>query len=391
MTARGASEQQTVDRPSSDLPHGVYVHVPWCRRRCPYCDFYFEVGQPDGRFVQQLRQELLARRHEAPPGPAASLYLGGGTPSMLAPEAIAALIDEVRAHVGLRPGAEVTLEANPEDTTAEAVAGWAEAGVDRVSLGTQAFDDDALRFLGRMHTAAQARDAIALCAERLRVSADVIGGLPGDDLERAVRDAATAVDAGAGQVSFYLLTVEDGTALHRRIEQGRVPMPDDDAQADVYQAVSAALVARGLAHVEVSSWSKPGEEPLHNRLYWGKGSYLGLGPGAHSMRFDGPSVLRRHTTATLGPWLADPVGAASETERLEPVDAAREALAFGLRDLLAGVDVDEIEARHAVTLGAEPVLAARQARGHLRREGSRWWLTEAGALLADGVARDLLS
>ena len=375
----------------SALPLGLYVHVPWCRRRCPYCDFYFEVGRPDGRFRAALRAELEARLDETGGQAATSLYLGGGTPSLLPAETLAAIVDDVRELVGLEAGAELTLEANPEDTDAAAVAGWADAGFTRVSLGTQAFDDDALRFLGRAHDAAQARDAIATSAERLRVCADVIGGLPGDDIRRCVRDVTTAVEAGAGQVSFYLLTVEDGTPLARRIEEGRVPLPDDDAQADAYDAASEALRSLGLRHVEISSWSRPGEEPRHNRLYWGKGRYLGVGPGAHSMRPDGPAVLRRHTTATLGPWLAGPVEAAHTVERLEPIEAAREALAFGLRDLLAGVDVELIEARHGVTLGTDEVLLKREAMGHVRRDGRRWWLTETGALLADGIARDILT
>jgi putative oxygen-independent coproporphyrinogen III oxidase len=375
----------------SPLPLGVYVHVPWCRRRCPYCDFYFEVGKPDGRFRSALRTELSARREEAGGQAATSLYFGGGTPSMLDPPTLAAIIDDVHAIVGLEEGAEVTLEANPEDTDADTVAGWIDAGIGRVSLGTQAFDDEALRFLGRAHTAAQARRAIATCAARLRVCADVIGGLPGDDVNRCVADVKAAVEAGAGQVSFYLLTIEEGTPLARRIGEGRVPMPDDDAQADAYDATSTTLHELGLRHVEVSSWSRPGQEPRHNRLYWGKGRYLGVGPGAHSMWPDGSAVGRRHTTATLGPWLADPIGAEHTVERLAPLQAAREALAFGLRDLLAGVDVDELEDRHGVTLAVDEVLRAREAMGHLKHEGRRWWLTEAGALLADGVARDLLA
>lgn len=372
------------------LSLGVYVHVPWCRRRCPYCDFYFEVGKPDGRFRAALRAELEARSDEAGGRRATSLYFGGGTPSMLPPETLAGIIDDVQALIGLEDGAEVTLEANPEDTDRAAVDGWADAGIGRVSLGTQAFDDDALRFLGRAHTAQQAREAIAASAARLRVSADVIGGLPGDDVVRSAADARTAVDAGAGQVSFYLLTVEEGTALHRRVQEGRVPLPDDDAQADAYTATSDSLRSLGLQHVEVSSWSRAGEEPRHNRLYWGKGSYVGVGPGAHSMRLDGASVVRRHTTATLAPWLDDAVGAAHELEQLSAAGAAREALAFGLRDLLAGVDLDVLEARHQVSLDKDAALEARERLGHVRREGRRWWLTEAGALLADGVARDLL-
>lgn len=380
---------------------GVYVHVPFCRRRCPYCDFAFEVRAADPRFAAAVIDELVARRAELPGRPA-TLSFGGGTPSALPVEQLARIVEATRANVGLVDGAEVSLELNPEDVVAGGDPSvlpreLARAGFTRASLGVQSFDDDVLRWLGRAHDGHEARVAVEACAAAgLRTGVDLIVGVPGERGHRLARDVDTAVSLGAGHVSTYLLTVEPGTPLVKLIERkSRAPV-DDEAQATAYEEVQRLLPERGLSQYEVSSYSRPGEESRHNRLYWGGGAYLGAGPSAHSMRrLDDGSVLRRHTTARLDAWLPDPPRAAHEEETLAPRDAFLEAVAFGLRDIGDGVDVDALAARHHVLEEGAPaaVHGALETLGDdvIRGPDGRWRLTPKGARFADRVARAVLA
>lgn len=377
-------------------PWGIYVHVPWCRRRCPYCDFYFEIGAADPRFAAAIDDELEARRGEAPRPPAETLYFGGGTPSALDDESVARVVESARSRAGLAADAEVTLEANPEDLPEGRAARLAQAGVNRLSLGVQSFDDGVLRWLGRAHDGAMAARVVeeALASGIARVSVDLICGVPDEPRGRLEADVDTAVALGAGHVSAYLLTVEQGTPLVQLIARGARRDIDEDRQADAYEALQALLPARGLAQYEVSSFARPGEESRHNRLYWARGVYLGLGPGAHSMRLcDDGSVARRHTTARADAWLRAPRDAGSDEERLSPDEAFTEAVAFGLRDLARGVDLGALAHRHQVSVPSSLVRALDEgvAKGHVVREGERVWLTTTGARFADAVARAVLA
>jgi oxygen-independent coproporphyrinogen-3 oxidase len=201
------------------------------------------------------------------------------------------------------------------------------------------------------------------------------------------------IASGAGHVSTYQLTVEAGTPLARFVDDGRRNAPDDDAQADGYERVQARLVGAGFAQYEISSFAREGQASRHNRLYWAQGTWLGLGPGAHSMQLlDDGAVLRRHTKARLAEWIVDPIAAAHEDERLSPGHALAEAIAFGLRDLERGVDLDELAARHRSPLppGITRTLEAAERAGRLFRDGPRARLTAVGARFADAVARDVL-
>ncbi|OGQ11998.1 MAG: hypothetical protein A2138_21590 [Deltaproteobacteria bacterium RBG_16_71_12] len=382
------------------LPGGVaisavYVHVPYCRRRCPYCDFSIEIRSADGGFAAAVGAELLARAAELP-WPAHSLSFGGGTPSALPADALAELVGAVRGH-GLAPDAEVSLEANPEDVSAELAHAWRAAGVTRVSLGVQSFDDGVLAWLGRAHRADQARAAVQAVRDAgiPHLGLDLIVGVPVEGGSRVERDVEEAARLGVGHVSAYLLTLEPGTPLVRLIARGtRAPL-DEERQVDAYQLVQQLLVACGFAQYEVSSFAQAGEESRHNRLYWAHRPYLGLGPGAHSMRElpDG-AVLRRHTTARLDRWLAAPDAAAHDDETLGPAHALREAVAFGLRDVALGVDLDVLAARRRAD--PSPILAALAAareRGEVAGidGGRRFRLTALGARFADRVARDVLA
>jgi oxygen-independent coproporphyrinogen-3 oxidase len=386
---------------------GVYVHVPFCRRRCPYCDFYFEVGRSNDGFVDGVWRELEARAPELR-WPARTLSLGGGTPSQLPVADLARLIDAVAAR-GLERDAEISLEVNPEDVDDAYAVGLRAAGFTRVSVGLQSFDDTMLRWLGRGHDRARGLAAVrALVEAGLHVGVDLIVGVPGEGDDRIDDDLVRAVDMGVGHVSAYVLTVEPGTPLVSLIARGRRERIDDDRQANAYERLQERAPTLGLRAYEISSWAQPGRESRHNRLYWQRGEYLGVGPGAHSFRIDDDGfAVRRHTTARLEAWLRDVVHADVDVERLAPAHALREAVAFGLRDLLAGVDVDGLARRHRTTVSstlrraleqmvAEGLLDARGTPRHGPLDGApspatRLHLTARGARFADAVARRVLA
>lgn len=392
-TAQGATRGPGGHAPATES--GVYVHVPYCRRRCPYCDFRIEIRRADAGFAKAVAAELFARAAELP-WPAATLSFGGGTPSALPPVELAEVIAAVSA-AGLAAGAEISLEANPEDVTDEVARAWRSAGVTRVSLGVQSFDDEVLAWLGRAHRGDAARAAVAVvrAAGIPQVGVDLIVGVPVDGPARIARDVEIIDELGVGHVSAYLLTVEEGTPLVRLIARGARAPVDDDAQADAYERAQALLAARGYSHYEISNHARPGEESRHNRLYWAHQPYLGLGPGAHSMRELGDgSVLRRHNHASLDAWLADPAGAAHEDETLAPEHALREAIAFGLRDLGRGVDLEALALRRRADPSAPlAALAPARARGELFEEagGRVLRLSARGARFADRIARDVLA
>lgn len=385
---------------------GIYVHVPFCARACPYCDFDFAVGRaPDvDAYLAGLAREVEARADELAawtggetdmsPGTWSTVYVGGGTPSLLGGGGLARLADWLRARF---PGAgadEWTVEVNPEHGSPALFAALRAAGATRASLGTQSADPEGLAILGRAHAPAQALASIAAAAAAgLRVSADLIVGWPGQTAAGVARDVAAMVDAGAAHVSVYALTIEENTPWLKLVRRGKRRMPDADHQADMLEAAEAALTAAGLEHYEVASSARPGEESRHNLLYWTWQDYLGLGPSAHSARHgaDG-SVVRRGNRRGLAAWLADPSPA--EVERLEPEAAAIEGLWTGLR-YLRGLDV-------AAYLAAFPAASRRwieaRARRQLLRGNLRW--VEDGAVLQiapgrwlwhDSISADLLA
>ncbi len=385
-----------------DLPWGIYVHVPWCRRRCPYCDFSFEVGRAREGFAARILAEVDARRAEMPPAPSQTLSLGGGTPTALPPLELARLVEGVRTRGLLAADAEVALEGNPEDLIDAGASALADAGFNRLSLGVQSFDDDVLKALGRNHTGAQALTVIREAAQRgLRLSIDLIVGTPDEKAGRLQADLAHVVAEGIRHVSAYLLTIEPDTPWEKMIAKGQRNDVDHDAQADALEAVHAELTANGLRQYEISSYAAPGEESAHNRLYWGKGHYLGVGPSAHSLTVttDG-RALRRENAASVDHFFAStPAEQSFALEEVAAPDAFREAVAFGLRDLVAGICVDELARRHhvdKVTVDATyQTLKKAEANAHVRtacRDGqTRHHLTPLGARFADAIARGLLA
>jgi oxygen-independent coproporphyrinogen-3 oxidase len=266
--------------------HHLYIHVPFCARRCVYCDFSIAVRRriPAREYVEAIGVELASA---APIGPLTTIYLGGGTPSLLPPDVVSQLLRDVLSSTPLGGDVEITLEANPEDVTAAAVRTWRAAGVNRVSLGVQSFDDRVLSWMHRVHDAAQARRAIdVLRAEGVEnLSLDLIFALPTELGRDWRRDLERAIGAAPDHLSLYGLTVEPRTPLARWVDRGGVGAPCDERYAEEYQLAHERLAAEGYAFYEVSNAARPARRARHNSAYWSGAAYLGLGPAAHS--FDG--------------------------------------------------------------------------------------------------------
>lgn len=321
-------------------PPGLYVHVPFCARACPYCDFDFVVGRRPAvdEFLQGLQAEWNGRPELQSMATPDTLYLGGGTPSLLGAEGLRRVLDWLRARF---PGAgelETTVEINPEHADSGLLHELLGLGVHRVSLGVQSLQPRGLAELGRVHDRTAALRAMEAATDAgLRVSADLIAGWPGQALDTARADVDELVGAGAEHVSVYALTIEEGTAWPTLVRRGQRAMPDSDAQTSVLLEVEAALTEAGFEHYEVSSYARPAAAAKHNSKYWTWVDYVGLGPSAASARYGPAGTVRRTNRRGFENWMASPAEAAS-VERLTSTVSAAEGLWTGLR-LLRGLAV----------------------------------------------------
>jgi oxygen-independent coproporphyrinogen-3 oxidase len=361
----------------------IYVHVPFCRRRCSYCDFSIAVRRrvPGGPYAASVAAELAALRADGPVGAGVeTLYLGGGTPSLLPPELVARLVGELLGAAGGPDGVEVTLEANPEDVTPAAAAAWRRAGVNRVSLGAQSFDDVVLRWMHRPHDAAAIGAAVAALrgAGIANLSLDLIFALPAA-LERDwARDLDRAVALGPPHLSLYGLTVEPRTPLARWIARGAAQAPDDERYAAEYLAAHARLEAAGYAFYEVANAARPGYRARHNAAYWSGRPYVGLGPAAHS--FDGRA--RRWNLAAWEAYrraIAAGQSPVESEEVLTPQQRALERLYLSLRT---------VEGISLAALAAAPA-APFLEHGWVTIEDGRLRCTPEGWLRLDALVGDL--
>lgn len=364
-------------------PFGIYVHFPYCTARCPYCDFAVAVERaiPQERYTRAVLAELALRAPAFEGLAARSLYLGGGTPSLWDPARVAEVVAAVRDRFALAPGAEVTLEANPETDDRGRFAAYAAAGVNRFSLGIQSFDPGVLAKLGRRHRPEDAERAVRAAAAVVEnVAVDVIYGARRSTLETARADGARLAALPVTHVSAYALTLDrevlaEETPLARLARQGRLPLPSDDEVVAQARALRGALRRAGLRRYEVSNFARPGFESVHNRLYWASDSYLGLGVGAYGARHgdDGASAIRYGNARTPAAWL-EAVEAGrlptAEEDVLGPRELGEERLMLALRTRegapLAAVaparrgEVERLRrARLAVVRGERLVLTSR--------------------------------
>lgn len=381
--------------PISDPGFGVYLHWPFCAAKCPYCDFNSHVRHqpPDqARFAQAFRRELEHFRARTGPRQVTSIFIGGGTPSLMEPATVGALLDTVSDLWTVPDGIEITLEANPSSVEAGRFRGYRAAGVNRVSLGVQALNDPDLRFLGRLHDVAEARRAIGLARDIFpRLSFDLIYARPGQTIPAWEAELAEAIDLAADHLSLYQLTIEEGTRFHALHAAGKLAMPTPDHAADLYAATQEVTAARGLPAYEISNHAKPGAESRHNLVYWRYGEYVGAGPGAHGRFVDGNRRIVTFTEKMPETW-ANLVEANGHGviggEMLNRSEEADEFLMMGLR-LAEGIDLVRYEA-----MARRPLSSARiailQAEGLVEPVGnSRLRATSTGMIVLDALVADL--
>ena len=379
----------------SDEPFGVYLHWPFCAAKCPYCDFNSHVrhAPPDEtRFAAAFAREIATTADRTGARTVSSIFLGGGTPSLMKPATVGAVLEAVGRHWTIAPDAEITMEANPSSVEAERFRGYRAAGVNRVSLGVQALADADLRFLGRLHNAEEAFRAVEIARATFpRLSFDLIYARPGQTPAAWAAELEAAIARAADHLSLYQLTIEEGTAFAALHRAGKLAVPDDDQAAALYAVTQEVTDAAGLPAYEISNHAAPGAECRHNLVYWRYHEYAGIGPGAH-----GRLVLRdgRHATATeRNPeaWLAlvetrgDGLTVDDLLSREEQGD---ELLLMGLR-LAEGIDVARYETLAGRRLDEEQ-LADLVAHGMVERtRGGKLRATRAGFFVLDAVVADL--
>ena len=387
MLARLASELPALRRAAAQEPLGLYLHVPFCRDRCTYCSFVTTRDESlKPRVLAHLRRQLLAWGQALGRPAVDTLYLGGGTPSLLTAAELAELTATAAQAFDLAPLAEATLEANPGTLDRTWLEQARAAGWDRVSLGVQTLDDELLVRLGRIHDGGTALAALAWAGQAgfSRISADLMVGIPGQDLGRVLADAGALVRAGASHLSVYLLDLDKACALRAQVDTGRLHLPSEDEAADVFEALQAEVPRLGLDPYEISNYAAPGQQSRHNNRYWERRPYLGLGPSAASQLGD----WRWTESGILPAWLED--RGAAEVQELGPAEALAEIPLLGLR-LHRGVDWDELRARGAAARlrplvdAWEAQLAPFLSHGLLVREGPVIRFTPRGMLLSNGV------
>jgi oxygen-independent coproporphyrinogen-3 oxidase len=349
-------------------PLSLYIHFPWCLKKCPYCDFNSHEakgGIPEAEYIAALLRDLDAVLPEVQGRTVETIFIGGGTPSLMSPAALQALLLGVPRRLTLASNAEITLEANPGAIESTKFVAFRDVGVTRLSLGIQSFDNAKLTALGRIHSGDEAKRAIDLALRHFeRVNLDLMYGLPGQSLAEARRDIETAISFGPGHISAYHLTLEPNTAFHHAPPD----LPDDDLAADMQEVVETALAGAGYAHYETSAFARPGEACRHNLNYWTFGDYLGLGAGAHS-KITTAAIRREARPRHPNDYLADPA-----TRCWQPVaqeDLAGEFMMNALR-LIDGFAPSLFDERTGLSLASIEIgLRQAETEGLLRQTADR--------------------
>lgn len=366
---------------------GIYLHIPFCRKACTYCDFHFSTSTGTlPRVLEAMHRELELRATERAADPIRTIYFGGGTPSLLDSVRIEELLHRMRSLFTVDPEAEITLEANPDDVTPGRLEAWRAMGINRLSLGTQSFRDDRLTFMGRAHNAAEARRSIDRIAKAGFASwtIDLIYGLPDMDLAEWNEQLTIALDHGMPHLSAYCLTVEPRTALAHQVNTGKVQVPEDAATSAQFDRLMDRMEQAGLDHYEISNFGLPGHYSRHNISYWQGQAYLGIGPSAHSF-------LGRERRWNVANNMRYALGVESgstwwEGEVLSPRQRANEMLMTGLRTQW-GVTISELPVEMNKSQG--DAIRRYVEKGQLLLRDGRLVLTRAGRHFADGIASDL--
>jgi putative oxygen-independent coproporphyrinogen III oxidase len=376
-------------------PFAVYVHWPFCLSKCPYCDFNSHVrhgGVDETRFVRAFETEIAATAARVPGRLVSTIFFGGGTPSLMQPASVQAILDAIGKHWSVAPDVEVTLEANPTSVEATRFRGYRTAGVNRVSLGVQALDDAALKELGRLHSAREALDAVAVARANFeRYSFDLIYARPRQTPAAWAAELKRAISEAAEHLSLYQLTIEPDTPFFGLHKAGKLAIPDDDTGRYLYDLTQSTCAGAGLAAYEVSNHARPGAECRHNLVYWRGQEYAGIGPGAHGrLNIDG----HRYATETEKrpeSWLMRVEAAGNGLivdEKLTSGETADEFLLMGLR-LAEGIDPERYTVLSGRTLDPKRISILRDEGAVETTASGRLRVTQSGFPVLDAVVADL--
>jgi len=393
--APGAVGPESIAPDTGKPGFGIYLHWPFCAAKCPYCDFNSHVrhaGIDQQAYVAAFRQEIAAMRLLSGPQVVTSIFFGGGTPSLMSPDTVGAILDAVRAAWVVPEGIEITLEANPSSVEAGRFRGYRQAGVNRVSMGVQALNDPDLKRLGRLHDRADALKAIGLARDIFpRMSFDLIYARPDQTAEAWAAELEEAISLAADHLSLYQLTIEEGTPFYGLHKAGKLIVPDGDLSAELYELTRQVCESHGLPAYEVSNHARPGAESRHNLTYWRYGDYAGIGPGAHGRLSTSAGKIATATERTPEQWLklvAENGHGMIETSELTAAEQADELLLMGLRlreginlkrwGALAGRDLDRDRTDFLIHHGMIEQMDIDRIR-----------CTPAGMLVLDAVVADL--
>lgn len=378
-----------------DADLALYIHWPFCVSKCPYCDFNSHVRESVdvSAWEAALLADMAYEAQQAPRRPLTSIFFGGGTPSLMPPALVGKLIAAAEQHWGFAPDIEITLEANPSSVEAARFANLAAAGVNRVSLGLQAFEDATLHLLGRAHNGAEGLAALAVAQQHFaRVNFDLIYALPGQTLAQWAADLRRALALGTTHLSLYQLTIEPGTRFETLVRTGELSPKDPDEAAEFYELTAEMTAAAGLPRYEISNHAAPGAESRHNLTYWRYGDYMGIGPGAHGRRQGIATLRHRKPENFLNAVTRNGHGAQSE-EVLSSAEQAREALLMGLR-LGEGVDLGQIARKSGQprdTLVNTTAISNLARHGLMNQMGDHLCVLPEGMLLLDRILAEIVA
>lgn len=369
----------------------LYIHIPFCKQACHYCDFHFSTNTANKRaVVEAIAREIVLRKSYLPDGDMETIYFGGGTPSMLDESELSFLLDTIHQHFRVAPSAEITLEANPDDLNAASLQMFAKAGINRLSIGIQSFHEPHLRFMNRAHSAMEAEQCVKLAQEAGidNISIDLIYAIPAESHGILLSDLSKAFILNVPHISAYCLTIEPQTAFGSWLKKKKIKPIEEEYAAQQFEILIKALADNGYEQYEISNFAREGRYSNHNSSYWKQHPYLGVGPSAHS--YDGAS--REYNVSNNAKYLEalqkDIIPATIET--LSPADQTNEYLLTGLRTKW-GVELKKLETLSAGEFGvqAEDELKRMARKGWIREDSGILVLTEAGKLFADRIASDL--
>jgi oxygen-independent coproporphyrinogen-3 oxidase len=380
---------------SLTTPFGVYVHWPFCLSKCPYCDFNSHIrrdGIDEARFLRAYETEIAATATRVPDRTVSTIFFGGGTPSLMQPSSVQTILDCVAKHWAVAPDIEITLEANPTSVEATRFRGFRTAGVNRVSLGVQSLNDVALKELGRLHSAREALDAVAVARSIFkRYSFDLIYARPHQTLDAWATELRQAISEAAEHLSLYQLTIEPDTPFFGLHKAGKLTVPDENLARDLYDLTQDVCAGAGLPAYEISNHARPGAECRHNLVYWRGHDYAGVGPGAHGrLTIEGRRVATE-TDRRPEAWLTrvETNGSGvTVSEKLTAGETADEYLLMGLR-LAEGIAIERYNALSGRTLDPDRILFLREAGAVETTADGRLRVTQRGFPLLDAVVADL--